>query len=168
MKNELITLVTILLIAVTTTAQPVHLADTVYYEGSLAAEQLEPPTFPGGIEALEQFIENHISYSRNGVGGYVYVSFVIDTDGTVFDPRVERDLARECGKEALRIVSLMPRWNPAMRQGKPIPVRYTLPFFFDIEKNHLPVNYWQTPRYETDPLNPSQEVETGEWRFYSN
>ncbi len=95
----------------------------------------EGPEFPGGMEALQKFIEDNMQYPRiaaeNNIYGKVYVSFVIDTDGTVLNPRLLRNIGGGCGAEAIRIVKMMPQWKPGMQKGKPVRVPYNLPVLFD-------------------------------------
>jgi len=95
----------------------------------------EEPEFPGGMEALQKFIEDNMQYPRiaaeNNIYGKVYVTFVIDTDGTVLNPRLLRNIGGGCGAEAIRIVKMMPQWKPGMQKGKPVRVPYNLPVLFD-------------------------------------
>ena len=133
------------------------------------------PTFPGGEEALDDFVSRTIRYPRTGRGGYVYLSFVVDTDGAILNPHVVLDIGGGCGREALRIVKLMPHWQPGKTQGKPVPMKYTMPIYFDIEKNHLShTEYWEpqkdmlfTAPSPSDCSTPQllQEVDT--WRVFS-
>lgn len=102
-----------------------------------------PAVFPGGEEALYRFIEENLQYptlaAESGIGGTVFVSFVVDTLGMITDPRIVRDIGGGCGREALRIVQLMPRWEPARWYGHAISTQYMLPIFFDISKNRVPL-----------------------------
>ena len=130
-------------------------ADTTSDEGTLVGVLVEyEPEFPGGMEALFKFIEDNMKYPRlaaeNGIGGKVYVQFEVDTDGTVLNPRILRDIGAGCGQEALRIVRSMPKWtpgkqrNPETKKYEPTRIVFNLPIKFDIEK------YRSSPEY--DPL----------------
>ena len=95
----------------------------------------EYPEFPGGEDAMYQFIKDNMQYpllaSENGIEGKVYVSIIIGIDGTVQNPRILRDIGGGCGDEAIRIVKLMPKWTPGKVDGKPARIQYTLPIIFE-------------------------------------
>jgi TonB family protein len=95
------------------------------------------PEFPGGQTALQQFLADNIRYPalarENNIQGTVVLSFVIDKDGSANNISVLRDPGGGCGKEAARVVSLMPRWTPGQANGKPVRVKYTLPVRFRLE-----------------------------------
>jgi periplasmic protein TonB len=95
------------------------------------------PEFPGGELALRQFIANSIKYpviaQENGIQGRVYVQFVVDADGSVSDPRIARGVDPSLDKEALRVVSLLPKWKPGRQRGKPVRVSYTVPINFQLQ-----------------------------------
>ena len=92
------------------------------------------PTFPGGEAALLQYIGKNMKYpviaQENGIQGRVIVSFVIEKDGHVADVTVVRGVDPALDKEAIRVVSAMPRWRPGEQRGKPVRVKYTLPVTF--------------------------------------
>lgn len=95
------------------------------------------PEFPGGELALRQFIANSIKYpviaQENGIQGRVYVQFVVDADGSVSEPRIARGVDPSLDKEALRVVSMLPKWKPGMQRGKPVRVSYTVPINFQLQ-----------------------------------
>lgn len=101
------------------------------------------PQFPGGAEALYKFIEDNLRYpplaAENNIGGRVFIQFVVDTDGTIQNPRILRDIGGGCGQEALRIVKLMPKWIPAKQDGKDVAALFTLAVTFDNKKNRIPI-----------------------------
>lgn len=96
------------------------------------------PEFPGGQEALYQFISENLTYPEKakdkGIQGIVHVSFVIDTDGSVTDIEVVRGVYELLDAEAIRVVSLFPRWKPGSQRGKPVRVTISLPFKFELTK----------------------------------
>lgn len=124
-------------------------ADTISDENLVGVLPEYEPEFPGGLEALYKFVQDNMKYpqmaAENGIGGKVYVSFEVDTDGTVLNPRILRDIGAGCGQEALRIVSLMPKWKPGKRmnyetkQWEVVRVTFHLPVYFDKEKYCIPL-----------------------------
>ncbi len=103
---------------------------------SITADSISPEnydqqaSFPGGQEALLAFLDQNVRYPDcyDGCGqGRVVVSFSIDTDGSIVDPKVIRSVDKELDAEALRVVSLMPKWIPAKEKGKNKRTEYVLP-----------------------------------------
>lgn len=98
------------------------------------AEQM--PEFPGGQEALMKYISANINYPEDmaeaGVGGKVFIEFVVRADGSITDVRVLRGVpgGPSLDREAVRVVKAMPKWNPGKQSGKPVDVIYRLPVMF--------------------------------------
>jgi uncharacterized protein (DUF1684 family) len=90
------------------------------------------PIFPGGNEAMYQFIGQHFRMPKTvrkaGVEGVEIITFVVKTDGTLTDIKSVQSLHPDLFQETTRVVKLMPRWTPGMYQGKPVDVRYAIPF----------------------------------------
>ncbi|MEM6632107.1 MAG: TonB family protein [Bacteroidota bacterium] len=88
------------------------------------------PEFPGGMNALSQYISTHTRYpaqaKADSVSGVVYVSFLISLQGKVKSPKIIRGLGSGCDEEVLRLLSSMPPWNPAKYKGESIEMSYTL------------------------------------------
>ncbi len=99
------------------------------------------PSFPGGQEALFQYINNKIHYPiialENQVQGRAICQFVVNVDGTLSDIVVVRSAGDvSLDKEAIRVVSNMPKWIPGMQRGKKVRVKYTLPVTFKIQEHN--------------------------------
>lgn len=96
----------------------------------------EEPEFPGGMEALYQFLAANLKWPCKDCDcfGKVYVTFVIEKDGSISNAKVLRDPCHNYGfgQEALRVVSLMPKWKPGRQRGNPERVQYNLPINFSI------------------------------------
>lgn len=101
----------------------------------IVVEQM--PEFPGGEEALYQFLGSNLSYpdtaKEQNITGKVIVSFVVEKDGRITNAKVIKDIGGGCGAEALRVVNKMPRWKPGKQKGKPVRVQFSLPFVFNLE-----------------------------------
>lgn len=96
------------------------------------AEQM--PSFPGGQAALMQWISSNLKYptiaAENGVQGRVIVKFVVNKDGSLQNIEVTKSPDPSLDREAVRLVSSMPRWIPAKKDGKPVCCYYTVPITF--------------------------------------
>lgn len=97
----------------------------------------QDPEYPGGIEALRTFLGSNLRYPRAassaGISGKVYVSFVINTDGSLTDLQILKGLGFGCDEEALRVMQKMPRWKPGKQSGHPVRVRFNMPIVFTLE-----------------------------------
>lgn len=86
------------------------------------------PDFPGGQEAFYKFIwENYNTPKVAGLKGKIYVTFVIEKDGSLTDIKVLRDIGYGTGKEAIRVLKLSPKWLPGEQGGKKVRCTYSLP-----------------------------------------
>jgi protein TonB len=96
----------------------------------------EMPGFPGGEEARLKFLQDNIQYPQvakeSGISGTVYVSFVVDSKGRVTEAKILRGIGGGCDDEALRVIKLMPPWNPGKQAGKPVRVQFTMPIRFTL------------------------------------
>ncbi len=94
------------------------------------------PGFPGGDEALFKYLGKNIQYPQlaadAGITGMVYVTFVVDKDGSVKDARILKGIGGGCDEEALRVVKSMPKWQPGKQRGKSVKVQYNLPVRFTL------------------------------------
>ncbi len=97
----------------------------------------EMPSFPGGDGALYGFLAQNIQYpeiaKRAGVEGQVIVTFTVSKTGQISAPRVARGIGGGCDEEALRVVMMMPRWNPGKQNGQPVNVQVTVPIRFQLQ-----------------------------------
>lgn len=95
------------------------------------------PEFPGGMEALIKYLSENIKYpeqaKKDKIQGKVYISFVVEKDGSVADAKVLRGIGGGCDEEALRVVNAMPKWEPGKQKGTPVRVQYNLPIVFKLQ-----------------------------------
>ena len=110
--------------------------EAIYGENSDIPPTVSAPTFPGGMPALSQFLSDNIQYpaeaEKKKIEGRVLVSFIVDKDGAISEARVAHSTHPLLDREALRVIRLMPAWNPAMENGKPVKVKYHLPVNFKL------------------------------------
>jgi TonB family C-terminal domain len=92
------------------------------------------PQFPGGDVALAHFLQKNLRYpmvaQANDISGKVYAQFVVDKTGAISDIKIVRGLDESCNEETIRILKLMPKWNPGMQNNKAVAVYFTLPIHF--------------------------------------
>jgi len=94
---------------------------------NLAGIELKPD-FPGGMDKFYKFIgKNYQVPEEEGLKGKVFVSFVVEKDGSLTDIKVIRDIGFGTGKEAMRVLKSCPKWNPGEQNGKKVRVLYSLP-----------------------------------------
>ena len=95
------------------------------------------PSFPGGMQALMEYLGNNVKYpvvaQENGVQGRVVVSFVVERDGSITDVKVVRSVDPSLDKEAVRVVKSMPRWIPGKQNGQAVRVKYNVPVAFRLQ-----------------------------------
>ena len=95
------------------------------------------PSFPGGPQALLDYLSEHINYpegyEETCVQGRVVITFVVEKDGSLSDVAVVKSLEKAFDEEALRAVKSMPNWIPGMQDGEPIRVKYAVPVTFRLK-----------------------------------
>ncbi|MEZ5041954.1 MAG: energy transducer TonB [Saprospiraceae bacterium] len=114
----------------------------------------EMPSFPGCEDIFDKnerkqcsdknllmFLSQNIKYPamarENNIEGQAVIRFIVETDGTITNAEIVRDLAGGCGKEALRVVNLMNDknkiWSPGKQLGRPVRVQFNLPIKFQLQ-----------------------------------
>ena len=96
------------------------------------------PSFPGGQKALLEFLKENTRYpeqaEKEGITGKVVVSFIIEKDGSISDAKVVRSVHPLLDAEALRVMELMPKWNPARQNGETVRTKYNIPVTFKLKQ----------------------------------
>ena len=94
------------------------------------------PEFPGGDKAFEAYIAKSMKYPEAAkakkIQGKVFVTFIINSQGKVTNPKIAHGVDPDLDAEALRIISQMPQWSPGKEKGKPVRVSYTMVIKFVI------------------------------------
>ena len=86
------------------------------------------PEPPGGMDKFYKFVGKNFQVpEEDGLKGKVFVTFVVEKDGSLTDIKVIRDIGYGTGKEAIRVLKSCPRWNPGEQNGKKVRVLYSLP-----------------------------------------
>ncbi len=95
------------------------------------------PQFPGGEVGLRQFIAKNIRYpeeaEKSKIQGIVEVQFLIQKNGEISDVKIIRSVHPLLDEEALRIIKLLPSWEPGKQRGKPVKVLYMIPLSFRLQ-----------------------------------
>lgn len=99
------------------------------------AEQM--PEYPNGMDSMMRFIQKNLSYpdkaKKDSIQGKIIVQFVVSKTGAIEDIKIIKSLSKESDEEVMRVVSIMPRWNPGKQNGKAVSVRFVLPVIFRLK-----------------------------------
>lgn len=118
--------------------EPAEVEEEVEEEEAVYIVVENMPEFPDGQQAMMKFIAENIQYPviamENGIQGRVICQFVVEKDGRISDIQVVRTSGdASLDKEAVRVISSMPKWKPGRQSGKPVRVTYTLPVSFRLQ-----------------------------------
>jgi protein TonB len=118
------------------TTEPLTIPEPEYDPNEPFTVVDQMPEFPGGRDSLFAYIAKELKYPEqaveNGVEGTVFVTFVVEADGSISNPKVLRGIGYGCDEEAHRVVKGMPNWTPGKQRGKAVRVQYNLPFRFKL------------------------------------
>ena len=96
------------------------------------------PEYPGGMSELMKYVARNIKYPADAVRekkqGRVIVQFTVGADGYTSDFSIMRSVSPSLDAEAIRVLANMPKWTPGMQRGKAVPVKFTVPVTFRLEK----------------------------------
>ena len=122
----------------------VEIMDYVEVEEEVVEEEAIPfqlveekPSFQGGdANQFSKWVNSRLVYpelaKENGVSGRVTLQFTVEKDGTVTKVRVLRGVDPSLDKEAVRVVSMSPKWKPGKQRDRAVPVTYTFPVIFQL------------------------------------
>ncbi|MEM9052596.1 MAG: energy transducer TonB, partial [Bacteroidota bacterium] len=89
------------------------------------------PQFPGGETGLMNFLGKNIKYPKqarfDGAQGTTYSSFIISQLGEIEDIKIETSIHSAIDSEVIRVIRLMPNWQPGVQNGVAVKVQYNLP-----------------------------------------
>ncbi|HEX3386474.1 MAG TPA: energy transducer TonB [Mucilaginibacter sp.] len=117
--------------------EPVKMVeDTSQSKIFTSVEQI--PMFPGGFEALYKYLTQNIHYPASAVKdkieGKVFLTFVVEKDGSLTDIKVVRGVSADIDTEALRVLKESPKWQPGTQNSRPVRVQFTVPISFLLQK----------------------------------
>ncbi|WP_316795657.1 TonB family protein [Pedobacter agri] len=96
----------------------------------------EYPEFAGGMKAFTKYMERNLRYpsraQEESIQGKVFVSFVVEKDGSITDVKVLRGIGFGCDEEAMKVIKKSPLWKPGKNKGTPVRVRYNMPINFNL------------------------------------
>ena len=122
----------------------VEIMDYVEVEEEVVEEEAIPfqlveekPSFQGGdANQFSKWVNSRLQYpeiaKENGVQGRVTLQFTVEKDGSVTKVRVLRGVDPSLDKEAVRVVSMSPKWKPGKQRDRAVPVTYTFPVIFQL------------------------------------
>jgi protein TonB len=125
MKKIIIIAIVFFSIQIAAAQEPTNGSDnTVYNTAGIDVK----PEYPGGYEEFYKFIaKNYKTPNVAGLKGKVYVTFVIEKDGSITGIKILRDIGYGTGKEAIRVLELCPKWAAGEQNGQKVRCTFSLP-----------------------------------------
>ena len=101
------------------------------------AQTYRNPEYPGGMQAVMAFVASNVKYperaKNSGIQGNVIVAFVVEEDGSISNVETLSSVDSQLDNEAKRVIASMPKWTPAMLNGKAVRSKMSLPVIFQIK-----------------------------------
>ena len=95
------------------------------------------PEYPGGMQALFEFMSQNIKYpadaQKQKVEGRVLAKFIVETDGSISNIEVVKQAFPSLDAEAVRVIQAMPKWKPGRQKGQAVRVKFVLPINFSLK-----------------------------------
>lgn len=99
----------------------------------------EQAEFPGGLDSMYAYIVKNLKYpeaaKEKGIEGRVFVSFIIEKDGSISNVKILRGIGGGCEEAAVEMIKNMPKWKPGKQRGKPVRFQFMLPIKFELPKD---------------------------------
>ncbi|MBP3776664.1 MAG: TonB family protein [Prevotella sp.] len=94
------------------------------------------PQYPGGAVEFMKWLTKNLRYPKiaqvRKTEGKVIANFYVEKDGSITGLKVVQSLSRECDREALRVLGMMPNWQPGVQNGKPCRTKVSIPIVFKL------------------------------------
>jgi TonB family protein len=117
--------------------------DDVHRKGDAFDVVEQMPSFPGGMKALMNYLQENIKYPKDAQDakkeGRVIANFIVEKDGSISNVKIIRSIFPSLDAEAERIITGMPKWIPGMQNGETVRVKYTIPISFSLGDVHYEV-----------------------------
>jgi len=114
------------------------------------------PSFPGGMKAYNKYLLTNLKYPQEarakGIEGNVYISFIVDTDGSLSDFELLKNPGGGLGAEALRVYMDGPNWVPGMQRNQAVKTRLTARVAFRLDDENLKSIHVQEPNKEEEEI----------------
>jgi len=95
------------------------------------------PSFPGGEVARIKYLNKNIKYPNlsreSGIQGRVFLTFVVEKDGSISNVKILRGIGGGCDEEAIRVIQNMPKWIPGKQRNIPVRVQFNMPIRFVLQ-----------------------------------
>ena len=106
------------------------------YEGYIYIAEIQA-NFPGGDSERMKFLQKNMRYPQmareSNIEGTVFLSFLVEKDGTITQVKVMRGIGGGCDEEAVRVLKSMPKWSPGKQRGRPVRLKMTMPIKFRLD-----------------------------------
>ncbi len=113
-----------------------HLKPLAYNSDEVFEYVDNSPNPAGGMEGWLDYLSKNVKYpevARNeGIEGTVYLSFIVQKDGSLADPKVMKGVSKSIDAEAIRVIKEAPKWEPGTQRGRPVNVMMRLPIRFKL------------------------------------
>lgn len=131
-------------------------------EDKIETEYDQIAEFEGGKYGIMRYLSSNLEYPMealdHGVYGRVWVGFVVEKDGSLSNVSVEKDFNKWLDKEAVRAVSAMPKWSPAMKDNQPVRTYYRLPIDFSIREDGMVYQHKYEYKYKKANIDSTAQM----------
>lgn len=124
------------------------------------------PSFHGGDKALTEWLKENMNYPKEAqeksIQGKIYVSFIVEKDGSISDTKIVRSIDPLLDAEAIRIIKTMPKWEPGKNdKGDPARCRFTQPIVFRIDDAQRNTEKAEKPKETTEKESEGTPIKFG-------
>jgi protein TonB len=111
--------------------------DTSKNDNQIYTAVQQQASFPGGLKAFGDYLTKNVKYPENAkkqnIKGYVFITFVVEKDGSLSNIKILRSVSSDIDAEATRVIAASPKWEPGRQNGQAkrtqftVPIKFTLP-----------------------------------------